>query len=488
VNLTDMIQQMCRGVLSQADIKAICKARSLPAAAADSHTLLETLFVTDTGLAAAVQTLQRNEVAALHMLLAIGKPVDVSFFRRVYPQQEGSHFGSFTQQYQKVLAKVKERLVRSGLLVMTLGHSWSKKSQMERWQFAVPPSFAPHLPPLVESAGHFAGDGDWRREVARHKLQTVVGHSPGIETKEDRGEIADPKTRPTSRPCHELETKEDRVEIADGELRWGGKPFRAERLVRWQHDRWLHDAAGKKAKEPIIMKDSYALPVPEAMIRILGSLPAGSWVDAEGLAAALEMFCGAKIDGHTVLDSGYRWGCLARHEADGKTWYRTAPQSSSADVAPDAYLNLTSDGQVAVDLDIVPFESLEQLVTVSNQRASPGRRPVLLVTPNLVKLGRAADEVLTSPWLEWLQRNSPAFQQAIETRTQRRGKTLVHENLCVARVGDLGLKVAIQKALGERIVPLGDEYIAFAKGSLAEVRRIVSKSGHVVKEAAPHGD
>jgi len=141
-----------------------------------------------------------------------------------------------------------------------------------------------------------------------------------------------------------------------------------------------------------------------------------------------------------------------------------------------------------VDLDTVPFESLEQLVTISNQRASPGLRPVLLVTPNLVKLGRAADEVLTSPLLEWLQRNSPAFQRAIETRGQRRGKTLVHENLCVARVGDLGLKVAIQKALGEQIVPLGDEYIAFAKGSLGDVRRVVSKSGHVVKEAAQHGD
>jgi hypothetical protein len=55
-------------------------------------------------------------------------------------------------------------------------------------------------------------------------------------------------------------------------------------------------------------------------------------------------------------------------------------------------------------------------------------------------------------------------------------------------VGDLGLKVAIEKALGESIVSLGDDYIAFAKGSLADVRRVVSKSGHVVKEAANHGD
>lgn len=462
MNLTDMIHQMCRGVLSQTDIKAICKIRSLPAAAADSHTLLETLFVTDTGLAAALQTLERNEIAALHLLLAIGKPVDVSFFRRVYgPKHEAAFFGTFSQKYQKVLAKVKERLVRSGLLVMTLGQTWSKKSQMERWQFAVPPSFAPHLPPLLESAGHFTGDGDWRREVARHKLQTVVGRSSGVETKEDR------------------------IEIADGELRLGGQPFRADWLVRWQKDCWLKDTAKAKHEKS---KDPYALPVPEAMVQILGGLPAGSWADVEGLAAALEMFCGSKGDGNAVLDSGYRWGCLARHEADGKTWYRTSPQLPAADVSPNSYLDLTSDGQVTVDLDAIPFESLEQLVTISNQRASPGQRPVLLVTPNLVKLGRTADEVLTSPLLEWLQRNSPAFQRAIETRGQRRGKTLVHENLCVARVGDLGLKVAIQKALGERIVPLGDEYIAFAKGSLGDVKRVVSKSGHVVKEAANDGD
>jgi hypothetical protein len=466
VNLTDLVQQMCRSVLSQADIKAICKVRSLPAAAADSHTLLETLFVTDSGLAAALQTLERNEVAALHLLLAIDKPVDVSFFRRVYPKQEGYAYGSFTQRYQKVLAKVKERLVRSGLLVMTLGHSWSKKSQMERWQFAVPPSFAAHLPPLVESAAHFtgAGDGDWRREVARQQLQTALGRSSSVETK-----------------------KEDRIEIADGELRWGGQPFRAERPGRWQKECWLQDT-GKAKKADERVKDSYALPVPEAMVQILGGLPPGSWADADGLAAALEIFCGSKVDGTAALDSGYRWGCLARHKADGKTWYRTAPQLSAADVSPNSYLDVTSDGQVAVDLDAVPFESLEQLVTISNQRPSPGKRPVLLVTPNLIKLGRAADEVLTSPLLEWLQRNSPAFQQAIETRGQRRGKTLVHENLCVARVGDLGLKVAIEKALGERIVPLGDEYIAFAQGSLGDVKRVVIKSGHVVKEAANHAD
>ncbi len=466
MNLTDMVQQMCRGVLSQADIKAICKIRSLPAAAADSHTLFETLFVTDSGLAAALQTLERNEVGALHLLLAIGKPVDVSFFRRVYPKLEGYAYGSFTQRYQKVLAKVKERLVRSGLLVMTLGHSWTKKSQMERWQFVVPPSFAPHLPPLVESAAHFtgAGDGDWRRDVARHKLQTVVGRRSGAET-----------------------TKEDRIEIVDGELRWGGQPFRAERLARWQKDGWLQDTAKAKTKQAEI-KDPYALPVPEAMVHILGGLPPGSWADAEGLAAALEIFCGSQADGKAALDSGYRWGCLARHEADGKTWYRTAPQLPATDVSPNSYLDLTSDGQVTVDLDAVPFESLEQLVTISNLRAPPGQRPVLLVTPNLVKLGRVADELLASPLLEWLQRHSPAFQQAIETRSQRRGKTLVHENLCVARVGDLGLKVAIEKALGERIVPLGDEYIAFAQGSLTDVKRVVSKSGHVVKEAADHAD
>jgi hypothetical protein len=83
-----------------------------------------------------------------------------------------------------------------------------------------------------------------------------------------------------------------------------------------------------------------------------------------------------------------------------------------------------------------------------------------------------------------LKKNAPAFHQAFETVRQRRGKTILHENLSVARVSDLSLKVALEKALGRRIVPLGEEFLAFPSEAAAEVKRLVAQMGHVVKEVA----
>ena len=137
-----------------------------------------------------------------------------------------------------------------------------------------------------------------------------------------------------------------------------------------------------------------------------------------------------------------------------------------------------------MNLDAVPFEALETLVLTSNQRPVPGGPPFLLVTPNLVKLGRTTDTVGALPVTDWLQKHSEAFHQAFETVRQRRGKTILHENLSVARVSDLSLKVALEKALGKRIVPLGEEFLAFPSEAVAEVKRLVAQMGHVVKEVA----
>ena len=135
-----------------------------------------------------------------------------------------------------------------------------------------------------------------------------------------------------------------------------------------------------------------------------------------------------------------------------------------------------------VELETVPLEALEQLVAISDQRPAPSGRPVLLLAPNLMKLGRMLGVLQSMPPTEWLEKNSVEFRQAFETCRQRSGKTILHENLAVARVGDLALKVAIEKALGASIVLLGDEYLAFPCGLLAEVKRIVTKSGHVIQE------
>jgi hypothetical protein len=457
-----MLHHMCSDLLAAVDMKAICKYRGLPVQAATSRPLLESLFLSDTGVAAALATLDRTEVALLHLLHALGKPVDVSLFGRLDPpKKEPWSYQTFTQRFQKVFAKVKERLVRRGLLLMGLGpEGWEKKTNMERWEFAFPVQFARHLPPLIESPRSLEGEGDWRSNVAREKLRTAVGQSQAGETGDDK------------------------LEIAGREVRLGGRPFTAARFLGWQQRRWQAETdAGKRKKTDY----QYTLPPAGAVMHIFATLGPGQWAEADSLAIPLEMFCGFQVDSRALCESGWRWGCLARQESEGKTWYRLAPMPLDADVPPHRYMDVLGDDSVAVDLDAVPFEALEKLVTISDQRPAPGRRPALLVAPNLVKLGRAAEAFFTWPLADWLEKNSPAFHQAIDTLRQRRGKTVLHENLLVARVNDLALKVAIEKAMGNRIVSLGEDAVAFPCDAVTEVTRVVAKSGHVVKEVSHRG-
>jgi hypothetical protein len=457
----EMLHQMCHEVLAEADVRAICKNRGLPNQAMSSRPLLENLFLSDTGVAAAMRTLDRTEIALLHLLESEERCVDVSFFSPLDPPRSDrwSHV-RFTRRYQGVFAKVKERLVRKGILLIALGpETAEKQTKMERWQFALPIPFTRHLPPLIESGKRLSGTGDWRRDVGREKLRTAVGQG-------------------TNR-----ETRKDRVEIVNGELRWDGQPFRADRVLEWQKRQWQAETKLTEHREEA---DPYTLLPAEAVLRILAGLDADLWTDANTLAVPLEIFCEADVDAGSVCESGWRWGFLARQEAESRKWYRLAPPSVAADAPPDQYLAVRGEG-VAVDLDTVPFEALEALVSMSDQRQVPGGQPLLLVTPNLVKLGRTADTVAALPLTEWLRKNAPAFQQALETVRQRHGKTILHENLLVARVSDLSLKVALEKALGRRSVALGGEFLAFPSEAVSEVKRLVSHLGHVVKEVS-HGE
>ena len=309
--------------------------------------------------------------------------------------------------------------MRAGILLPSLGsgNRYSKKTE-NGTVAACPAGTIRHryLPPLLESTRRLSGAGDWRRDVARDKLKTVVGQ------RADR------------------ETVNDLVEIIKGELCWGRQPFRADRVVQWQKRLWQEDtdpAKGQKGTDP------YTLPPAESCcFRILAGLGADLWSDTDALAAPLEVFCGFRVDAGAVCEAGWRWGLLARQEADGRRWYRLAPPPAAADAPPDRYLAVRGDQGLTVDLDAVPFDALEALVLMSNQRPIPGERTRLLITPNLVKLGRAAETVAALPLADWLQKNAPTFHQAFETVRQRRGKTILHENLSVARVGDLSLKVA----------------------------------------------
>jgi hypothetical protein len=324
---------------------------------------------------------------------------------------------------------------------------------MERWRFALPAEFHEYLPPLLRSPRQFDGDGNWRPNVAREKLITDLGGS------------------------HKSSGNEE-FRIEAGELRLNGKRFETAKLAEWQQSGWRQSIPdGKKSGR----KDPHSKRPDEAALCILSELADGDWADAEQLALPLRVFCGKKVDIDAICHAGREWGLLAKRQAEGKTWYRLAPEP--AHVAPHQYLKDHEDGCVTADLTVIPFEALEQIVAISDQRIGFAGH-VLLLSPNFVKLGRVGDELLESEAVHWLIQQARLFAEAHVNLMDRRGKTILHENLYVARVSDLSLKVAIEKALGANLVALKNNFVAFPCGLLNDVQRSVKKSGHVVKEVA----
>ncbi len=105
----------------------------------------------------------------------------------------------------------------------------------------------------------------------------------------------------------------------------------------------------------------------------------------------------------------------------------------------------------------------------------------LLAAPSQVKLGRAAPEVRKSHLGIWLSTQIPAFGEVFETIAQNWGKTILHTDLLVARIKDLSLRVQLERRLGEDLVLLSKEFVAFPTASRREVEKIVQKGGFVVK-------
>lgn len=275
----------------------------------------------------------------------------------------------------------------------------------------------------------------------------------------------------------------DGFQIVAGELRLNGKRVKAANLAAWQQSGWQQAMQdGKKST----VKDAHAKQPDEAVLCILAELADDHWANTEQLADPIRVFFGRQVDVDAVFEAGWEWGLLAKRRAEGKNWYQLPP--SPPHIAPHEYLTANDrHGSVTADLKAIPFDALEQVVAISNQQASPARNSALLLTPDLPKLGRADDTLLATEVVQWLVEHTEPFAEAYVKLSERRGKTILHENVYIARVSDLSLKVAIEKALGSNLVSLKNDFVAFPRGLLDKVRRVVTKSGHVVKEVAADG-
>jgi hypothetical protein len=475
MNASQMLHQMCHQVLSDTDVKAICKSRGFSAQEAASRALFENFFLSDIGLEAAIGSLTREEVTLLHLLKFVGGTVDIAFFERIYgggPSRSRGYYGTFTQRYKDVFKSAQLSLVRKGVLLMAEADDvWDAKTKMERWRFRFPQEFERFLPPLIQSTRTFEGGGDFRSDVPRRKLREIVGGKQPSPVSAD---------------------KQYDLRLVGGELRLGDRAFRAGHLLEWQRACWGASVPSPKKEARAGQRGKTVSPI-EAATYAFSRLGEKEWVPPGQLSLPLGIFCDALLSGEQICAAGWQWGCLAKQEADGNTYYRLPEQEAEADVDPQYYLYAAADRPLVVNLETIPYSSLEHLAQISNLQAADSGPALaegpahLVASPNLIKMGHAPETLGDQPLTQWLRENAPPFRQALETVEQRWGKQIVHQELMMARVSDLGLKVQLERAFPDPkdVVFLPNDYIAFPRHLWAAVEKVVIKSGHVIRTVQP---
>lgn len=442
--------------LSEADLNAIRKARGFSVKETASRDSFASFFVSSIGVQEVMRSLSPEEIITLHLLNRVGE-VDIAFFARLYGSagQSGEYYyGTFTQRYRPTFDAVKKNLVRKGLLAMAEIKLRAESVQMERWRFALPPEFAAYLPPILPSR-QIDKPGEASDLAVRQKLLQLTGETP---------------TLPNDKTV---------IRIQEDSIYLGDQPFTAEKLAEWQTLAW--QSASDSLRSNVFGSVS---PV-EVVISLFADLKPGEWVNGKSLEPVLKIFSfGYKIPpADKLLKLGWELGRLARLNADSVSYYRLAQGLSQTGLekltSPLPWLQVSANrDEAAVDLRLIPFDQLERLNRLMKISGKAGK---LLASPDLIKLSRTFPSIRQAPLSAWLAKAIPAYREALDQVNERWGKTLIHDNLLVARVRDLSLRVQLERELGKNIVVLNDHFIAFPTAYRSIVERVLKKAGFVIK-------
>jgi hypothetical protein len=135
-------------------------------------------------------------------------------------------------------------------------------------------------------------------------------------------------------------------------------------------------------------------------------------------------------------------------------------------------------GSVKIDLRLVPLNDLNMLNSLAHLAVE---NETLFASPSLVKLGRSSPAQRNSPLSHWLARDVPAFGVALEMVNTRWGKTILHDNLLIAQVRDLSLRIQLERELKDKLIVLNEHFIAFPVESRAGVEKVLKKTGFVTR-------
>ncbi len=452
----EIVNQMCRMELSAADKKAIGDARGFSPEDTATPEILASSILSDRGVAEVFAGLGRDEIVVLHLLKFLEKPVDVTAFESLRDRRIG-RTATFTQQYGELFKQVKNRLVRKGILAYATDASlYSKATKLEKQVFILLPQLHAFLPSPFSSTTVFPRPGEFNDESVRKKLREIVSSSP-----EKEGGIY-------------------ALSVKAGVLRMGEGEFGADAFQKWQYWKWA--VSVNRMQDSFRMRKSHADPI-DALKYAFSLLAPDEYLEPDELKTVFDVFCeeDKKLDFHEICRQGWETGCLARQRQKDKTWYRPAVAYLEIPDVPrhGDYIAALDKGDIAIDLEKVPLKCLETVSRISLFRLENGTPTA---SPDIARIGRVLVEIKGDPFAAWLAKTSAAYGKAVRTAENRRGGHIVHNNLMIAKIGDVGLKVALEKDLkGQEMLFLPGGFVAFPQILLRWVESVVAQKGFAVK-------
>jgi len=418
---------------------------------------MESFLLSDVGLETALSTLGPKEIALLHLLNLDQKVVKIDFFAYLYKSKKSSSSfgkGTPTQRYSTTFKSVQTQLIRKGVLL--IDHI-SAASKMEGWQFAFPTEFAKFLPAPFTQINHFANEtGDIDASALPHKIASLIDRACALPNDQEASY---------------------QICLKNGQLMLGDSVFSSSRLMEWRQSYWQH-LVDEKDKKKSTAKKTFSYLVHYAFEQ----LGPDEWIDPEALSTFLSMaYSSSKPPKPQVIcEIGWELGYFARHIDKGTQYYRLASAETTSTPSPDKYLQCQQAQSVLVDLPHIPFDELALLNDIADFRQD---NTGLYAVPNLIKMGHTTTTTQQHILFDWLKTHTIAFSDTIKTLEKKQGKQIVHDNLLMAKVKDLSLKVQIQKALKDtsQLVELPNGFIAFAADQLPTIERIIKKAGYAIK-------
>ncbi|MEM0992943.1 MAG: hypothetical protein AAGI49_07885 [Bacteroidota bacterium] len=449
----------------------IAKARKFPKEAMKSYDLFKTYFLSAEGLAGVIKKLSEEEIVVLHILSFNQWIVDVSFLEEAYvpmPElQKWGRYGTFTQKYGSLLKTVHKNLVQNGLLVQYEDkHDGDSKTARQRFLF--PAAFTPYLPSPFFKSTKIGEKGTSNDESIKAKLLKSIrsGGKKAANT----------------------------LVYQNRKLYYGDAILNAQQLDEIKLSQW------NKMNGTLIMRMPFMNEgeiFSAFILHHLANLPSDQWLPPNALSTLMRIWEGpikrkdryngrkgpVRYEETAWCEAGWKNGMLQKVEKSNKSYYRLVGRQEQ-EVAYDQYLSASKYDILSIDFEKAPLPLIPILAQISFFNSLSDA--IVKATPDLVHIADMSAALWGHPLIEWLEKNVPSYKAAFGTYRKKYGKEIIHDNLLIAKITDLSLRVLVEKALQKEreVVVLSEEYLAFPKAALAKVERIVAKSGNVIKNVS----